>query len=89
MIINCFGGKCQLCGYSKCLAVLSFHHRDSKLKKFNISKTYHKSRMTYELALELSKCVLLCANCHFEVHQGVSNIDAILPIDYEIFLCDD
>lgn len=85
-IINSFGGKCQICGYSKCLAALCFHHKDSSIKKFNISKHYNKPNMSYELAIELSNCILVCANCHFEIHQNMHNLSSIDPIPYENFL---
>jgi len=28
---------------------------------------------------ELAKCVMLCANCHREVHAGARELDAGLP----------
>ena len=60
------GGKCALCGYDKCPAALDFHHPDGREKDFSISsKTSWKAIQT-----ELSKCDLLCANCHREVHAG-------------------
>lgn len=62
------GGKCRICGYSKCLAALDFHHVETWLKDFTIS-----DRMTsFEvIRSELDKCELLCANCHREVHDGM------------------
>jgi len=63
------GGKCFVCGYSKCLQVLSCHHRDPSKKVFTISCSYC---LSYEkLKKELDKCVLLCSNHHIEVHAGV------------------
>ncbi len=61
------GGRCEICGYSKCIEALDFHHLDSFTKDFTIS-----DRMTSFEAIEaeLKKCVLLCANCHREVHAG-------------------
>ncbi len=60
------GGKCELCGYSKSLAALDFHHRDPDGKDFQIAGT----RRTIEgLQAELDKCSLLCANCHREEHE--------------------
>jgi len=61
------GGKCQICGYDKCLMALEFHHVDPREKDFTISK-----RMTSFEAIrrELDKCALVCANCHREVHDG-------------------
>jgi len=61
------GGKCQLCGYSKCIAALDFHHINPKEKEFSIT-TYRKS---WDIVRpELDKCNLLCANCHREIHHG-------------------
>lgn len=64
------GGACELCGYNRCLAALTFHHRDPTEKDFGISaipNTIHWSIVKREL----DKCHLLCANCHSEVHQGL------------------
>lgn len=70
--VNYLGGKCSLCGYSKCLRGLVFHHRDPKEKKFSIGGS---QEITWNrLVKELDKCVLLCANCHAEVHDGVVQI---------------
>lgn len=66
-IINYKGGCCALCGYSKCLAALEMHHVDDHTKEFNISD---RKAWTEALVRELDKCVLLCANCHREVHAG-------------------
>lgn len=61
------GGKCEKCGYHKSIAALEFHHLDPSKKDFGISK----KRVKWEtLKLELDKCILLCANCHREVHSG-------------------
>jgi len=62
------GGKCSKCGYNKCIAALEFHHIDPKTK----DKDYFNSRegLTNELKTELDKCVLLCANCHREIHHS-------------------
>lgn len=62
------GGRCEICGYDKCLAALDFHHFDPMGKDFNIS-----SRLTSFKAVEreLAKTILLCANCHREVHDGL------------------
>lgn len=66
--INYLGGRCVICGYAKCAAAFDFHHPNPLEKDFNIS-----SKMTsWEAILpELSKCLLLCARCHREVHDGL------------------
>ena len=32
------GGRCQLCGYHRCIAALEFHHRDPAAKEFSLSR---------------------------------------------------
>ena len=60
-------GKCERCGYSKCVDALDFHHLDPKSKDFNISKNGN-TRSWEEIKKELDKCIMLCANCHREEH---------------------
>lgn len=62
------GGSCRICGYGRCLSGLEFHHINPLEKDFSIS-----ARMTSWEAIrpELDKCILLCANCHREVHEGL------------------
>ena len=62
------GGKCSLCGYNKCIAALEFHHTDPEHKDFSISREGN-TRSWEKVKLEIDKCILLCANCHREVHQ--------------------
>jgi predicted HNH restriction endonuclease len=63
------GNKCQLCGYDKYKGALEFHHIDPTKKDFALSA----GRLTSleKLKPELDKCVLLCANCHREVHANL------------------
>jgi predicted nucleic acid-binding Zn ribbon protein len=35
-LVELMGGKCSLCGYSKCLRALHFHHKDSSTKSFSL-----------------------------------------------------
>lgn len=67
--VNYKGGKCSICGYSKCYAALDFHHTDPSRKDFNISRK--KNCNIDSIKPELDKCVLLCKNCHAEVHFGL------------------
>lgn len=62
------GGKCQKCGYDKCLAALEFHHRIKRHKKFGIAQA--TSLKWSKVQRELKKCDLLCANCHKETEYG-------------------
>lgn len=60
------GGKCEKCDYNKCERALTFHHLDPSKKEFALSR----ANMSWEkMKLELDKCVLLCFNCHMELHD--------------------
>jgi hypothetical protein len=61
------GGKCIRCGYNKYPEVLEFHHKDPLKKDFNISMKGH-CRSWGRVKEEIKKCILLCANCHRELH---------------------
>ena len=60
------GNCCSICGYSKCLAALEFHHTDPTVKEGGIigsTASLAKQRVGAE------KCILVCANCHRELHN--------------------
>ncbi len=61
------GGKCSICGYSKTLAALEFHHIEPKTKLFAWNKL--RLRPWHEVINELDKCTLMCSNCHAELHN--------------------
>ena len=62
------GGKCQNCGYNKCLEALEFHHDQNK-KNFGISQKGY-TRSWEKVRTELDLCTLLCANCHREAENA-------------------
>jgi hypothetical protein len=69
-LIKMKGGCCEICGYNKSLAALSFHHLDPSTKSFQLDiRSLSNRRIDYILD-EASKCQLLCCNCHMEVHHG-------------------
>jgi predicted HNH restriction endonuclease len=71
-----FGGACQACGYLRCMRNLAFHHLGKK--SFPLSE--RAFQFSWERLLpELSKCVLLCHNCHGEVHDGLIDLREIKP----------
>jgi hypothetical protein len=65
------GGTCQLCGYNHCIEALEFHHPGQK--NFGISQKGY-TRSWDKVKQELDVCVLLCANCHREVENGVTQL---------------
>ena len=67
------GGKCAHCGYSKCIRALEFHHPDPSIKhKAGRSYGAPRTRGWKRYWEEISKCILLCANCHREEEQRLS-----------------
>ena len=66
-LIEYKGGECQKCGYNKpYLSVYCFHHKNPKEKEFGIAGMKRK----YEIMKkEVDKCILLCHNCHNELHE--------------------
>lgn len=66
------GGKCIICSYSRCDSALEFHHLDPKQKDFSISTNINWS--FDKIKTELDKCVLVCSNCHREIHEGLIEI---------------
>lgn len=67
------GGQCFCCGYSKCTRALNFHHLDPSEKDFTVSQNGIKMAFD-KLKLELDKCILVCSNCHMEIHEGILEI---------------
>lgn len=58
--------QCTVCKYDRNLAALEFHHVDHKTKDVSLSRLQTAS--FERLKQEAEKCVVLCANCHREVH---------------------
>jgi hypothetical protein len=68
ILINMKGGKCQLCGYNKNMAGLTFHHRDPENKTFGLNTRMLSNTKFESILSEAEKCDLLCHNCHMETH---------------------
>jgi 5-methylcytosine-specific restriction endonuclease McrA len=77
MALEYKGGSCQICGYTKSKRALSFHHIDPKKKDFGIS-TRGFTRSWEKTRNELDKCILLCMNCHMEIHDGITQLPAAM-----------
>jgi transposase len=75
ILVSEAGGSCRLCGYSRCLAALHFHHLDPGEKRFSMGRE-GVTRSLAEMREEAGRCVLLCANCHAEVEAGIVRIEA-------------
>lgn len=73
-IIQAFGGSCAICGYSKCQRSMDVHHLDPSQKEFSFSSVRAWPKSWASIVVELRKCVLLCKNCHGEVHDNITKI---------------
>lgn len=71
--IEYLGNVCCICGYSRCSNALDVHHRDPAQKDFGLSAD-GMTRSWARVEKELRKCVLLCANCHREIHAGQTQL---------------
>ena len=71
-IVKAMGGKCVICGYCKCNAALVLHHLNPDEKEIGLGAIRANPKNWVYIVKELRKCVLLCANCHGEVHDGLS-----------------
>ena len=67
------GSACYACGRQGPAAIFDFHHLDASTKSFGVQDG--NTRSWERIAEELSKCVMLCANCHREVHAGLRELD--------------
>lgn len=65
------GGKCEICGYNKNIWSLAFHHIDPSKKDFSISDSGN-SYGWESVKKEIDKCILVCLNCHGEIHYETS-----------------
>lgn len=63
------GGKCEICGYHKCIDALEFHHINKDEKSFGIGNG--DTRSLEKLKKEADKCILVCSNCHKEIHAQI------------------
>lgn len=62
------GGKCEKCSYNRCITALEFHHLDPNEKDFAVSN-FRAYTQWESLKKELDKCILVCSNCHREIHE--------------------
>lgn len=76
MAVEYKGKKCILCGYNRCVGALDLHHLDESKKEFGLS-VRGMTRSWNKIKKEADKCVLVCANCHREIHAGMIDLSLI------------
>ena len=77
LLVEYKGGKCEICGYDRCVEALEFHHINPDEKDFGIGQKGY-TRSFEKNKAEVDKCILVCANCHREIHNGLIDIKKII-----------
>lgn len=75
MLVNYAGGKCQYCGYLKCIAALDFHHLNPEDKEREIEFFSKKGREDLMKQIDNKEVILLCSNCHREDHYDSKTLE--------------
>ena len=70
---------CMKCGFNLNACCLDFHHLDPSSKKHTISNMINRKYSDEKLWSEISKCIILCANCHRMVHNGIISCENMIP----------
>ena len=73
-MIDSMGGCCQVCSYNKSSRALEFHHLDPTIKDIGFGGARASNVSWKKLVVELRKCILVCSNCHKEIHDGITDI---------------
>lgn len=68
-MVAAMGGKCQCCGYDRCAESLDFHHVNPAEKEIGLGSVRANPKAWGAIVNELRKCILICRNCHGEVHH--------------------
>lgn len=66
-------GGCFKCGWKKVPEVLEFHHFDREKKSFNLTGKNLSFMSRKKLMIEISKCKIICPNCHRILHMKDGN----------------
>lgn len=64
-----FGSKCHICGYNKCQSALVFHHIEPILAGNSCQRRGKQDAQN--VSFDTSNTILVCQNCHLEIHAGL------------------
>jgi len=73
-LVKKLGGCCSVCGYNKNLSALTFHHTEPEKKSFQLDMRSLSNRKQSRIDNEIKKCILVCHNCHSELHNPKHNL---------------
>lgn len=71
--VQSMGGKCSRCGYNEFVSGLDFHHlgdKENAVADLITKAATGNGKEKVKLMAELSKCILLCRNCHSAYHAN-------------------
>lgn len=86
-IVKSMGGRCQICGYDKCVEGLDLHHIDPSTKELGFGRIMANPKNIGKILIEVEKCILLCCRCHREVHSGITIIpENYFKLDISVFV---
>lgn len=85
-MVKSMGGSCQCCSYDKCNQALELHHLDPNKKELSFGSVMANPTRWDSVVIELRKCILVCSNCHKEIHAGVRQIPEKFAIFDESFV---
>jgi len=80
MVVEYKGGKCKMCGYKKCVEALDLHHVRPTQKDFSLASS-GLTRSWERTKREADKCILVCANCHRELHAGIVQLPRAIEVE--------
>lgn len=81
-VVRQLGDRCMRCKAAGLpLTCYQFHHRDPSVKERDMYHVITPSGIV--CPEEISKCDLLCANCHHIIHHGTETVSDLLgpPVD--------
>lgn len=67
------GLECEICGENR-YWVLEFHHKDPSNKESEVASLVRKSNRD-KILKEIKKCLVLCSNCHKDLHYRQKKAD--------------
>jgi len=60
--------KCKKCGENRWW-VLDFHHKEPNKKELELARMLGQGKSKESILYEISKCDVLCSNCHRDLHH--------------------
>lgn len=63
------------------IACIVFHHRDPSVKAFTLGTAANRGYSIKRIEAEMSKCDVMCSNCHLKLHFRLNNPDLFADAD--------